>query len=92
MCLVYFEKAFDSVDRAALWRSMRRYGFPEKIVKMVEVNYNGIYCFITDGPGQEYMTGFRSGLLSYLWWAGGVTRQKRHGEHGHQMEVQNLPG
>ena len=31
--LIDYEKAFDSVDRDMLWKIMRQYGIPEKIVK-----------------------------------------------------------
>ena len=34
VCFVDFEKAFDSVDRSVLWRIIRGYSIPEKIVKM----------------------------------------------------------
>ncbi|VDP56916.1 unnamed protein product [Schistosoma margrebowiei] len=30
-----YEKAFDSVDRRTLWKLLRQYGFPEKIVKKI---------------------------------------------------------
>ena len=37
VCFVDFEKAFDFVDHSVLWRIMRSYSIPEKIVKMVRV-------------------------------------------------------
>lgn len=38
---VDFEKAFDSVDQATLWRLLRHYGVPDKIVRMIKVMYDG---------------------------------------------------
>ena len=35
MVFVDFEKAFDSVDRKMLWKILRRYGIPLKIVRMI---------------------------------------------------------
>ena len=34
-----FEKAFDSVDRHTLWRLMKHYGIPEKIISIVQSIY-----------------------------------------------------
>ena len=41
MVFVDFEKAFDSIDREVLWKILRHYGIPEKIVKMIRVFYDG---------------------------------------------------
>jgi len=38
---VDFEKAFDSLDREALWRILRHYGMPNKIINMLKVQYQG---------------------------------------------------
>lgn len=43
---VVFKKAFDSADREVLWKILRHYGVPEKIVKMKRV-----FC---DTSKQEY--------------------------------------
>ena len=51
VCFVDFDKAFDSVDRSILWRIMRSYSIPEKIVKMVKVMYSGSECAVIDGSG-----------------------------------------
>ena len=47
--MVDFKKAFDSVDRSVLWRIMRSYSIPEKIVKIVKVMYSGNECAVIDG-------------------------------------------
>ena len=65
VCFVDFEKAFDSVDRETLWRIMRSYGIPEKIVNMVKVLYDGSECTVLDGSGVydwfEVKTGVKQG-------------------------------
>ena len=42
LLLVYFEKAFDSLDREAMWRILRHYGTPDKIINMLKVQ--GFTC------------------------------------------------
>ena len=92
VCFVDFEKAFDSVDRSVLWRIMRSYSIPEKIVKMVKVMYSGSECAVIDGSGVydwfEIKTSVKQGscmsgflfLLVVDW----VMRKTT----SHQMEVQ----
>ena len=41
MVFVDFEKAFDSIDQELLWKNLRHYGVPEKIVRMIRVFYDG---------------------------------------------------
>ncbi|CAH8469006.1 unnamed protein product [Schistosoma turkestanicum] len=62
-----YEKAFDSVDRKTLWRLLRHYGVPEKIVNIIRNSYDGFNCKIVHG-GQltnsfEVKTGVRQGCL-----------------------------
>ena len=62
-----FEKAFDSVDRHTLWRLMKHYGIPEKIISMVQSIYQVMFCRVMHS-GQisesfEAKTGLRHGCL-----------------------------
>ena len=41
MVFVDFEKAFDSIDREMLWKILKHYGIPVKIVRMIQVLYDG---------------------------------------------------
>ena len=41
MVFAEIEKAFDSVDREMLWTMLRRHGIPSKIVRMIQVLYDG---------------------------------------------------
>ena len=34
-----FEKAFDSVDREILWKLLRHYGVPDKIISLIQCTY-----------------------------------------------------
>ena len=41
---VYYEKAFDSVDRETLWKLLKHYGIPEKIITLIQRTYEGMSC------------------------------------------------
>ncbi|VDP50943.1 unnamed protein product [Schistosoma mattheei] len=62
-----YEKAFDGVDRTTLWKLLRYYGVPQKIVNNIQNSYDGLNCKIIQG-GQvtdsfEVKTGVRQGCL-----------------------------
>ena len=46
MTFVDFEKAFDSVDRQVIWKLMRYYGFPPKIISIIQQLYEDSICQI----------------------------------------------
>ena len=64
---VDFEKAFDSVDRETLWKLMRHYGIPEKIVTLTRKMYEGSSCRVIHNGEMtvpfEVKTGVRQGCL-----------------------------
>ena len=43
-----FEKAFDSVHRESMWIIMRKYGIPDKIIRMVKIFYEDFGCAVED--------------------------------------------
>ena len=45
---VDFEKAFDSVHRDSLWKIMRAYGIPGKLIGMAKALYDGFTCAVID--------------------------------------------
>ncbi|VDP73304.1 unnamed protein product [Schistosoma curassoni] len=62
-----YEKAFDSVDRKTLWKLLRHYGVPEKIVNIIRNSHDGLQCKVVHG-GQltdalQMRTGVRKGCL-----------------------------
>ena len=66
-----FEKAFDSVDREMLWKLLRHYGVPEKIISLIQCTYQDMSCRIAHA-GQvsdslEVKTGVRQGCLLSLF-------------------------
>lgn len=44
-----YEKAFDSVDSETLWKLLRHYGIPDKIVTIIRNSYEGINCKVVHG-------------------------------------------
>lgn len=67
VCFVDFEKAFDSLDRKAMWSILRHYGVPEEMVNIIKQLYDGFSCrVIHDGRlSEEFLvtTGVRQGCL-----------------------------
>uniref|UniRef100_A0A673L9U4 G protein-coupled receptor kinase n=1 Tax=Sinocyclocheilus rhinocerous TaxID=307959 RepID=A0A673L9U4_9TELE len=64
---LHYEKAFDSVDRETLWKLLRHYGIPDKIVTIIRNSYEGLNCKVVHG-GQlteafQVRTGVRQGCL-----------------------------
>jgi len=39
-----FEKAFDSINREAMWKEVKRYGVPTQIVNLIKETYQGYAC------------------------------------------------
>ena len=64
---VDYEKAFDSLDRETLWKILRHYGMPMKLVNMIKNSYEGMSCrVIHDGQlteNFEIRTGVRQECL-----------------------------
>ncbi|VDP08765.1 unnamed protein product [Schistosoma margrebowiei] len=47
--VIDYEKAFDTVDRRTLWKPLRHYGVPEKIVNIIRNSYDGLQCKVVHG-------------------------------------------
>ena len=91
-----YEKAFDSVDRDMLWKIMRHYGIPEKIVNLVRSLYVGTNCQVShDGQLSEPFqinTGVRQGcLLSPFLFTLAVDWILKESTKGKKCEVQWTP-
>ncbi|VDO72603.1 unnamed protein product [Schistosoma margrebowiei] len=86
-----YEKAFNSVDRRTLWKLLRYYGVPEKIVNIIRNSYDGLQCKVVHG-GQltdafQVRTGVRQDcllspfifLLEVDWIMKTSTSEGKHG-------------
>ena len=62
LCFIDFEKAFDSVHRETLWKIMKSYGIPEKLIQMVKIMYEDSVCAVIYGTGTTEWFGVKSGV------------------------------
>jgi hypothetical protein len=62
-----FEKAFDSLDRTAIWKLLRHYGIPLKITRIIQSFYHNMTCQVIHNNDltQQFRveTGVRQGCL-----------------------------
>ncbi|VDP25561.1 unnamed protein product [Schistosoma margrebowiei] len=85
------ERESSGVDRRTLWKLIRHYGVPEKIVNIIRNSYDGIQCKVVHG-GQltdafQVRTGVRQGgllslflfLLVFDWIMKTSTSEGKHG-------------
>ena len=91
VCFVDYEKAFDSLDRNILWKLLRHYGVPQKIVSLIKDSYSEMRCRVVhEGRLTESFkvkTGVRQGcllspflfLLAIDWIMKTTTQGKRNG-------------
>ena len=67
MTFIDFEKAFDSVDRETMWKLLRVYGVPNKIVNMIKLTYDGFKAGVLHegviSDEFEMKTGVKQGCL-----------------------------
>lgn len=91
LVFVDFEKAFDSLHRASLWRILRHYGIPQKLVNIIQSLYENIECQVihdnklTEPFGVD--TGVKQGCilspmlfsLAVDWLMRNVTEGRRQG-------------
>jgi hypothetical protein len=67
MNFIDFEKAFDSIDHQVLWKILKHYGIPQKIISIIQQLYDGFSCqVIHDGNLTEpftVTTGVRQGCI-----------------------------
>ena len=90
---VDFEKAFDSIDRTVLWKLLRHYGLPTKLVTLIKNMYEGFTGHVIFNgqvsEGFQIGTGVRQGcLLSPLLFLIAIDwTMKRSTEH-HRTGIQ----
>ncbi|KAL5010020.1 hypothetical protein ScPMuIL_012325 [Solemya velum] len=61
-----FEKAFDSIHRESLWKILRHYGIPAKIVQLVRMFYTEFKCSVGDSKSGVRQGCVMSSLLFIL--------------------------
>ena len=63
VCFIDFEKAFDSVDRQAIWDILCHYGVPDKIISVTRRLHEGFACQVIHSGrlSEDFSTGVRQG-------------------------------
>ena len=60
-----FEKGFDSVHRTSLWKILRQYGIPQKIVNIITLFYNHFTSCVQNSTSSFAVnSGVRQGCVS----------------------------
>ena len=73
MFLIDLTKAFDSVNRLGLWQVLRKIGYPEKFVKIIQSFHDGMQGQVIDDGEVSGLFDIASGTVkmfdarSYLW-------------------------
>ena len=64
---VDFKKVFDSIHREGLWRIMKAYDIPDKLIRMVKIMYDDFECSVLDEGEQtrwfKITTGVKQGCV-----------------------------
>ena len=60
-----FEKAFDSIDRDTLWKLLRHYGIPPKIVTLIQKMYDGISCKVLNEGRLTHSFEIKTGMSAF---------------------------
>jgi hypothetical protein len=62
LLFIDFEKAFDSVHRETLWKILKHYGIPNKLVQLIKCLYAQSECTVVDGTGTTEWFNIKSGV------------------------------
>ena len=64
-CFIDFRAAFDSVDREMMYKLMKHYGLPQKVLNVIRNSYEGFKCCVMaegeKGQMFDVKTGVRQG-------------------------------
>ena len=86
-----YEKAFDSVDRETMWKLLRHYGVPKKIISLIRCTFQDMSCRIAHagrlsesfevkpGVGQGYLLSPFPFLLVINWIMKATTTGRNNG-------------
>ena len=59
---IAFEKAFDSLHRESLWRILRHYGIPQKMVNVIKILYTDVQCQVACNSHMSDSFSVKSGV------------------------------
>ena len=62
IAFIDFEKAFDSLHRESLWRILRHYGIPQKMVNGIKIIYTDVQCQVACNSHMSDSFSVKSGV------------------------------
>ena len=62
IAFIDFEKAFDSLHRESLWRILRHYGIPQKMVNVIKIIYTDVQCQVACNSHMSDSFSVKSGV------------------------------
>ncbi|KAL9971331.1 hypothetical protein ACROYT_G023842 [Oculina patagonica] len=72
---VDFQKAFDSIHRDSLWRILRAYGVPQKIVQLIQSFYAAFTCSVENSDISFEVNGKDLPMTEQFKYLGSIVRQ-----------------
>ena len=60
--IIDFEKVFDSVHRETLWKLLKNYLIPDKLVNLIKAMYRNCKCAVIDGAETSQRFEVKSGI------------------------------
>ena len=70
-CFIDFRAAFDSLDREMMYKIMKHYGLPQKVVNVIRDSYEGFKCCVKaegeKGQMFDVKTGVRQAMYGHLF-------------------------
>ena len=64
-----FRAAFDSVDREMMYKIMKHYGLPQKVVNVIRNSYEGFKCCVKAEGGKGQMFDVKTGVRQGNVWS-----------------------
>ena len=62
IAFIDFEKVFDSLHRESLWRILRHYGIPQKMVNVIKILYTDVQCQVACNSHMSDSFSIKSGV------------------------------
>ena len=68
-CFINFRAAFDSVDREMMYKIMKHYGLPQKVVNVIRNSYEGFKCCVRAEGEKGQMFDVKTGVHQGDVWS-----------------------
>ena len=68
-CFIDFRAAFDSVDREMMYKIMKHYGLPQKVVNVIRNSYEGFKCCVKAEGEKGQMFDVKTGVRQGEVWS-----------------------